>query len=283
MEFEKAARARTLAPTLFQGIIKVTNETAAGALSEEWRKSGVQNGDMLLLHSSTRRTLRKLNTLGFAPDIQTILDSFLGALGSSGTLLLPLFNFDFASGIPFDIRSTPSQMGALTEAGRNRAEAVRTGHPIYSFAVLGNGRERFRGINNFSGYGADSPFGILHKAGGKIAVLDLPDQNSVTFYHYVEESMSVDYRFHKQFSGEYRDFDGNARNRTYGLFVRKIDQGVVTQVDPMGEILWAKALYSGERPGNGSGLRVIDSSKLYDEVAGVIAQGKAKGLLYEIQ
>jgi len=198
-------------------------------------------------------------------------------------LLLPLFNFDVASGVPFDSRSTPSQMGALTEAGRTRAEAVRTGHPIYSFAVLGNARERFWGLNNFSGYGADSPFAMLHKAGGKIAVLDLPDQNSMTFYHYVEEAMSVDYRFHKRFSGLYTDFDGNASDRTYGLFVRRIDQGVVTHVDPMSELLWAKGLYSGDRPGSGSGVRVIDSSRLYEEVAGVIAQGKARGLLYEVQ
>ncbi|MGA9075436.1 MAG: hypothetical protein WB368_15075, partial [Candidatus Sulfotelmatobacter sp.] len=54
--------------------------------------------------------------------------------------------------------------------------------------------------HNFSGDGADSPFGILHKEGGKIAVLDLPDQQSMTFHHYVEESLSVDYRFHKRFS-----------------------------------------------------------------------------------
>jgi aminoglycoside 3-N-acetyltransferase len=264
-------------------IATVTNEPAVSRLSEEWRKSGVESSDILLLHSSTKRTLRKLHKWGFTPDIRTILDSFLDVLGAAGTLLLPLFNFDFASGVPFDIRSTPSQMGALTEAGRTHPEAVRTGHPIYSFAVLGNGRERFRGLKNFSGYGADSPFAILHKAGGKIAVLDLPDQHSMTFYHYVEESMSVDYRFHKQFSGLYTDFDGVACKRTYGLFVRKTDQGVVTQVDPMAEILWEKGLYSGDRPGNGSGLRVIEASKLYDEVAAVIAQGKARGLLYEIQ
>src|SRR5271166_1015571 len=260
-------------------IFPVTNESAVGSLSEEWRRSGVGNGDMLLLHSSTGRTLRQLRKLGFALDIQTILDSFLEAVGTTGTLLLPLFNFDFASGVPFDIRSTPSRMGALTEAGRARAEAVRTGHPLYSFAVLGNERERFRGLDNFSGYGADSPFGMLHQAGGRIAVLDLPDQNSMTFYHYVEESMSVDYRFHKQFSGLYTDFDGNTRNRTYGLFVRKLDQGIATHVDPMGELLWTRGSYSGDRPGSGSGLRVIDASKLYQAVAGVIAQGKARGLL----
>ena len=264
-------------------MVKVTDATAVHELSEEWRRSGVRAGDMLLLHSSTGRTLRKLKRLGFKPDIETILDSFLEAVGGNGTLLLPLFNFDFGSGVAFDIRTTPSRMGALTEAARARGEVVRTGHPMYSFAALGNAREHFRGLKNFGGYGADSPFAMLHRMSGKIAVLDLPDRDSMTFYHYVEESMSVNYRFHKEFSGLYTDFDGNACNRTYGLFVRKIDEGVVTHVDPMGEMLWAKGLYSGDRPGNGSGLRTVDAAQLFEEVARVIGEGKARGLLYEIQ
>ena len=74
-------------------------------------------------------------------------------------------------------------------------------------------------------------------------------------YHYVEESTSVDYRFHKRFSGPYRNSDGEVSDRTYGLFVRKVDQGVVTHVDPLGEMLWAKGLYSGNRPLTGCGLR----------------------------
>ena len=30
-------------------------------------------------------------------------------------------------------------------------------------------------------------FGLLHELGGQIAVLDLPDQYAMTFYHYIEE------------------------------------------------------------------------------------------------
>jgi aminoglycoside 3-N-acetyltransferase len=259
------------------------NDSAISFLSQQWADSGIRSGDMILLHSSTRATLRKLKKLGFATDVETILESFLEVLGESGTLLLPVFNFDFCYGLPFNIRTTPSKMGALTEAARLRPAVVRTGHPVYSFAVMGKEQERFRGLENYSGYGPDSPFGLLHKAGGKIAVLDLPDQDSMTFYHYVEESLSVDYRFHKQFSAPYTGLDGATSERTYVLFVRKLDQGVVTQVNPMGERLWQKGLYSGARPGTGSGLRVIDSRALYEEVTDVISQGKARGMLYEIQ
>ena len=261
----------------------MTDEAVVLYLSQQWYQSGVRSGDMLLLHSSVKGVLRRLKKLGFAMEVEAVLDSFLEVLGEEGTLLLPLFNFDFCSGVPFNMRATPSHMGALTEAGRRRKGAVRTGHPIYSFAVLGKQRDLFMGVDNFSAYGADSPFAVLHRAGGKIAVLDLPDQQSMTFYHYVEESASVDYRFHKRFSALYTDLEGRSVERTYGIFVRKLEEGVVTHVDPMGEIVWAKGLYHGDRPGTGSGLRVVPAQALFDEVACVIAQGRARGTLYEIQ
>ena len=89
--------------------------------------------------------------------------------------LLPLFNFDFTRGSPFDIRSTPSQMGALTERGRFHFGAARTGHAMYSFAAISALASRFDGLVNHFSYGPDSPFQMLRDLGGKIAVLDLPD------------------------------------------------------------------------------------------------------------
>jgi aminoglycoside 3-N-acetyltransferase len=146
----------------------------------------IEPGSIVLLHSSISRTLR---TAKGTPN--ELIAALLKRLGPEGTLLLPLFNFDFTKGTTFDIRTTPSQMGALTEAGRAWPGAVRTGHPIYSFAAIGSRAEEFADVDNESGYGADSPFAMLRSMGGEIAVLDLPDQNSMTFYHHVEE-MSAD-------------------------------------------------------------------------------------------
>ena len=252
-------------------------------LSDEWRKAGVQEGDVLLLHSNLKRTFRRYLKSGIKLTPQDILESFLNAVGPSGTLLLPLFNFDFANGVPFDIRNTPSQMGALTEAGRIHPLAVRTGHPIYSFVAIGFAAEEFRGINNFSGYGSDSPFAVLRDMNGKIAVLDLPDQNSMTFYHHVEEMCEVDYRYHKQFAGNYTDARGSTELKTYGLFVRDIEKGVLTHVNPAGELMWEKGLYSGCRPNEGCGLRTISTQQMYDFVSRIIKSGKAKNILYRIE
>jgi aminoglycoside 3-N-acetyltransferase len=220
---------------------------------------------------------------GVKPRPELFLESFLRAVGPTGTLVVPLFNFGFSSGQPFDIRNTPSQMGAITEAARLWPGAVRTGHPIYSFAAIGAHVAEFQGLENFSGYGSDSPFGIIHKRGGKIAVLDLPDNGSMTFYHYVEEACSVSYRYHKTFTGLYTDWTGQRERRTFGLFVRDIDAGVVTQVDPAGERLWQHGLYRGERPGEGFGLRTIGAEPFVREVTALIEAGEAKGLIYAVE
>jgi len=260
-----------------------TDDDVVKTLCDRWRSAGLAEGEVLLLHSRLSPTLRRLVALGARPSPDLVIRSFLDVLGRQGTLLLPLFNFDFTKGFPFHIRSTPSQMGVLTECGRTWPGVIRTGHPIYSFAVIGNKVDLFRGIKNFSGYGADSPFGMLRQIGGKIGILDLPDQNSMTFYHHVEESCNVSYRFHKTFTGLYTGEDDIERQENFGLFVRDVEAGVVTHVNPMGERLWSLGLYQGDRPNEGCGLRTISATALFEAVAEVIHAGKANGLLYKIQ
>lgn len=259
------------------------HEEIIEALADNWKSAGVERGDTLLVHSSLSRTLRHVVKMGGKADPAIIVKSFLHALGEEGTLIAPLFNFEFTQGVPFDIRESKSAMGSFTEAVRKWPGAVRTGHPIYSFSAVGKNAHLFSGVENFSGYGADSPFAIIHKLCGKIGVIDLPDQHSMTFYHYVEEANNVPYRYHKTFSGDYIGLDGFAIRKTFGLFVRDIDKGVLTKVDPMGEILWEKGLYTGHRPGEGCGFRLVNSEALFDEVSKVIGAGTAKGILYDVQ
>jgi len=255
----------------------------AEALAGRWRACGVEAGDMVLLHSNISRTLREARRTHGEVTPAQVLESFLQAVGAQGTLLLPLFNFDFCGGAPFDIRSTPSQMGALTEAARLHPDAVRTGHPVYSFAAIGARSGEFAGVNNRSAYAEDSPFGMLRRAGGKIAVLDLDDQNSMTFYHHVEEVKGVAYRYFKDFTGPYTDANGEASPQTYRLYVRDLERGVLTDVNGAGELMWEKGLYRGQRPRVAAGLRTVRAAEMFDFVAGIIDSGRARGLLYAIE
>ncbi|MBV7264995.1 AAC(3) family N-acetyltransferase [Erythrobacter ani] len=240
-------------------------------------KASIKPGSTLLLHSSITRTLQQNR---MKPE--DVISAILEKLGREGTLLLPLFNFDFNEGVPFDYRSTPSHMGALTEIGRKWPGAVRTGHPVYSFAVIGRNASEFEGMDNKSAYGPDSPFAKLRELEGEIGVIDLPDQQSMTIYHHVEEMLEVPYRFHKDFTGTYVDREGMTTERTYSIYVRDLDAGVKTSVDRMGERLWAKGLYRGDRPKEDSGLRIISANDLFDEVEAVIRAGEAEQYLFEL-
>lgn len=254
--------------------------TLVKTISAHWRDAGIDDGDTLLLHSSMRRTLGRLRELDETIGMREALEGLVHAVGRSGTLLLPLFNFEFAEGVPFDIRTSPSQMGGLSEAARVRPGTVRTGHPIYSFAVIGNQARLFSGLDNRSGYGSDSPFAILRQLEGSIASLDLEDQHSMTFYHHVEEMLDVPYRHFKTFLGQYTDGDGFSSVREYELFVRRLELGVKTDVNRAGEAMWRMGLYSGDRPLVGSGLRRVDAGAMFEFVRDIIVSGQAEGMLY---
>lgn len=251
-------------------------------LSENWRNSGVHEGDTVLIHSNIKRTLKNARKKGYRVTPQHILDSFIKAVGNTGTVILPLFNFDFPNTKIFDINNTPSQMGVLTEAARLYPDAVRTGHPIYSFAVIGKNSNAFKDVDNESGYGEDSPFAILRELNGKIASLDLDDQSSMTFYHHVEEMMKVNYRYFKEFSGSYTDNNADENNKKYKLFVRDIDNNVLTDVNPAGELMWEAGLYQGDRPKHDTGLRTINANEMYNFVSEIIEKKQALGTLYSI-
>lgn len=252
-------------------------------LAHEWRNSGVNEGDILLIHSSIKSVFKRYLKLGIRLSAEDILDSFLQAVGETGTLLFPAFNYDFTKDIAFDINNTPSRMGALTEAARKHPKAVRTGHPIHSFSVIGAHADRFKDIDNFSSFGADSPLGLLREMGGKIAVLNMPEKGSMTYHHYIEEMCEVDYRYHKVFTGSYINSSGVTELKDYGMFVRYLDQGIQPNSNPAGELMWEQGLYSGSRPYEGFGLRVVSAKEAYKFMSNIIKTRGAKNILYQIE
>lgn len=248
-----------------------------------WENSGLQSGDAVLVHSSMRRAFRFLVANNVEPSPGLVIESLLSQVGPDGTIIFPLFNFDFPVTKSFSMLTTPSQMGVITEFARLNYEGFRTGHPIYSFFAIGARAEQFKDINNKSGYGPDSPFAKLLDLNGKIASVDLEDQDSMTIYHFIEERMNVNYRYHKKFQGKYEGLDGSISTQEYSLFVRDLDKGVITDVNRMGEILWDERLYMGLRPGVGNGMRTISVKQIVTRTEKEILEGRASQTLYSIQ
>ncbi|MEO8664940.1 MAG: AAC(3) family N-acetyltransferase [Ignavibacteria bacterium] len=251
-------------------------------LADSWNESGIDKGDMVLIHSSLSSFLKRYRTSGIELTLPEILNSFIESVGDKGTLIFPTYNFDFAKGKAFDIRNSRSETGALTEAARNHPDFVRTGHPMFSFAVKGHHRDKFKNLYNHNAFGKDSPFAKLLEFNGKIAALDVAGEFCMTFYHHVEEMENAPNRYHKIFKGTYIDNDGSESEREFDVYSRNIELGVETDVKPMEEYLWAKGLYSGSRPGTGNYLHVIGAKTVYEEASKIIREGKSEGMLYKI-
>jgi aminoglycoside 3-N-acetyltransferase len=250
-------------------------------LSERWEKSGLENGDTFLLHSNIKRLFLEFKRRKIEININIIIDSFLNVIGKKGTILVPFFNFDFAKTKYFSIKNTVSQMGMLSEYFRINYSIYRTCHPMYSFGVYGEKKDLFSEIDNYSAYGEDSPFGILKNLNAKIAILDLEDQNSMTFYHHIEEINKVKWRYFKKFSGICVDNRNIKKKKEYTIYVRRLNLNIKTHVNPAGDLLWKNRLYKGDKPFTGNGLRVIKMKPMFDFISKLINADKAYGFLYK--
>lgn len=122
---------------------------------------------------------------------QTSLDALLLALGPGGTLLVPTFSYLFVTpeAPAFDVRTTPTNLGALPAAALRRAAAVRSMHPTHSVAALGA-----RAVELTSQHGLDrspvgprSPFALLAQARGQVAFIGCGARCN-TLVHGVEEA-----------------------------------------------------------------------------------------------
>lgn len=68
-------------------------------------------------------------------------------------------------------------------------------------------------------------------------IIGLSYTHSMTFFHHVEQMNGVDYRYIKAFTGQVTDETGKTYEDTFTMLVRDIEKGVITEVDPMGEVL----------------------------------------------
>ncbi len=243
-------------------------------LVKEFQILGVEAGDVLLVHSS----YKSFGGVDGGP--QTIIDALLEVLGNEGTLIMPAFNFDFCKGEPWDVNETPSHMGIITELVRKDPRSRRVFHPIYSFSIIGKYAEFLTKNRYKSSYERNSVFGKLRELDGKIMVIGLSYNDSMTFFHHVEELEGVDYRYLKTFTGMVTDENGNTREDSFQMLVRDIEKGVETMVDPMGNLAEQNGVIQGRKIGEAD-VKLMKANEVYEFT--VREMRKDPRLLYEVK
>jgi len=256
----------------------MSNETSIQKLVDSFKELGLNDGDVVLVHSS----FKSLGPVEGGP--KTVIDALLTVLGKEGTLVVPTFNFSWCEDYNktgkgyFDVDNTPSKMGILTEFVRKMPGSKRSAVPIYSVAVHGKLADELSSISDRHVFGRDSIFGKLHRLNAWIMIIGLSYNNSFTFVHYVEVMEGCDYRYDKDFSGEIV-VGGKKHWDTFTMLVRDLDKGVLTMVDPMGEIFDQRGIVRIKQIGQ-STVRLFRTQDAYNITA--VEMKRNPRLLYAI-
>jgi len=172
---------------------------ASADIVEAFKLCGVRRGDVLMLHADAI-VLAQLPPMTPEARFDVLFEALDEALGPEGTLVMPTFTYSFTKGEPFDASATPSAVGLLTEAFRTRPGVRRSGDPIFSVAARGRLADLFAQAAPDDGFGPNSAFAILAAQNAWLGCLGC-GLDRLTFTHYVEQTVGVDYRYFKTFTG----------------------------------------------------------------------------------
>lgn len=147
------------------------------------RRVGVEEGDLVQVHSS-------LSAFGYVEGgAETVVEALLEAVGPEGTVMVPTFNHGSVE--VFDLKTSASTNGAITNALRVRPEAYRSLHPTHPCAAIGPLAELLTSEHLHVGtFGLRSPLGKLAAMGGKVLLLGV-GMNTNTMAHIGETLYGV--------------------------------------------------------------------------------------------
>lgn len=240
-----------------------TGTTNARQLTHDLHLLGVTGGDILFVHSS-------FTSLGpVKGGAASVIEALEEAVGSDGLLLMPGFNLvgtkergkkkaDARAGT-WDIATTPSTTGYLTEFFRKLPGTVRSDHYSHSVAARGKGAEALVTEHRCRDglpsqwdrepwgktFGTRSPMAKAYRRGGKLLFVGT-DHKSSTYIHFVETLLWDRVRrerpdapfiaLNRQALGERWDRDGEQKTGTVGRARCRL-MSIRTYVDTL--LVWA--------------------------------------------
>lgn len=185
-----------------------TNKTL---LVQDLQKIGLVAGDVVLVHASYK-------AIGDVEgSVKAVIDALLEVVGVEGTLFMPSFARGQQYGLAsskrvFEVQSTPSEMGAITEIFRTQYPTKRSLHPTHSLSGLGKHATAILADHEkcLVSVGLGSPFEKLQQLNGKILLLGV-GHDSNTFLHYVENTLGAPTLSSNRFTMQLIDYDCKLR------------------------------------------------------------------------
>jgi aminoglycoside N3'-acetyltransferase len=221
----------------------------------------VRPGQRLMMHAA----LQYLGKPDGGPGIY--LDGLLEAIGPSGTLAAPTFNFAFARGEQYDPLTTPSaNMGALAELVRTHPQARRTPHPLQSIAAIGPDAADLTARDTPGAFDPGGPFERMVELDYDLLLIGA-GIDSVSLLHLAEQRLRVPYRFFKDFSGAYITPQG-VEHRTYRMYARRLEANPRLTLRPVEERLRVAGQWQETTLNYGkiARLRMVDFVRVTEEL-----------------
>lgn len=237
----------------------------------------LNKGDKIWLSSELIQLLINFKKKGIKFDGDQLINAFQNAVGDEGTLMIANFSFEFSNNKYYDIRNTKGVTGALGNIALQRNDFIRTQHPMHSFEVWGNDKEKLFNMNNKHSFGMDSPFGYCISDNVKQVILGTDYVHAMTFIHYAEVTCNVPYRFAKSFEGTYVDCNGNASKRVYDYAARKLEIEPEEKFNRIGKILEEKNI-SRRLDIEGIECYIIDLAQSYPVICEDIINNKCANI-----
>lgn len=191
------------------------------SVTELFKALGVKSGDCLMVHADSLASAQLIDVHS-DKRMDALIDGIIDAIGGSqGTLVMPAFTYSATREELFDPVFTPSEVGQLTEVFRQRPGVLRSKHPIFSMAAIGNLATKVAESVITDCFGEGTAFDILFQENARIVCLGC-SIDRVTFTHFVEQSAAVSYRYFKKFPARIQDTSGIISVNTR-YFVRDLE------------------------------------------------------------
>jgi aminoglycoside 3-N-acetyltransferase len=182
----------------------------------------VRRGDTIFSHIS----LLKLGLIGDARTPKEMVSAFTSAiadiLGPEGCFITPSYSYSFCKGEPFNLSTSPSDVGPFSNQLLQDPKVQRSREPIFSVAALGNVGDLFADLPH-SCFGADCIYERLLKRQAKIVNIGV-SLSYLTPIHHLEYTIGVPYRFNKAFRGLIKTENDHYLEEEWVYYVRDYDQ-----------------------------------------------------------
>ena len=233
-------------------------------LVEGFKPLSIPEGATVLVHSS-------MKSFGYHIEggAKTIIDAIWKVCGDKGNIVMPTLTFpSIDEERPyFDVKTTPSSSGAVTEVFRQLPETKRSVHVVSSAAAMGERAEYITEYHHDTPCGPASPYQKVIEMDGYVLFIGAKF-GSNTLFHVAEEYVNPSYMCYKAIEDvEVKDANGDIFTHTFRRY-NCAQTGIVRKLARMEPVFYERGVIRDTTIGKSKIMliRAVDNFKISCEV-----------------